>query len=638
MVRQALAPLGVPSILYSEDNLFDAPEAEEAERILRAIAEPDHEGFTMAALATDAMGMTAEEIDHIRDDEGAWETEALKFRKYHELWKDRGFIRMFRSFVTDEGVLARLMALPGGERRITNLLHLMEVLHQASVDGKLNIIGLLKWLSEQRDPFTPRLEEHQLRLESDENAVNIVTIHKSKGLEYPVVFCPFSWNGSRVSGEDFSFHDKACEMRLTLDVGSPQKESHRLAAEREALAENLRLLYVALTRAKCRCYLIWGRIRDSETSAPAYLICPPATSDEEVSATERRVRGLDDEAMLSMTLGMVQDAGGTFKLLEQQSPGGEDDFNGPEEESVALSCREFRGKIDKTWKISSFSSVVSKSLRGEESADRDALPESEEEELQEKEEVSGIFAFPQGTKAGTCLHALFEGLDFTEEDPGLAMTKVRKALRSHGFAESWDETILGMVRRVLSVPLEGEGERFSLNRVRSEDRANELEFYFPLRSLDRTTLGQLLEEEGIPGGNPSRIGRLDFAPVRGFVRGFIDLVFRLGNRFYFVDWKSNFLGASIEKYDQASLTRAMADGHYILQYHLYTLALNQYLRLRLPDYEYERDFGAVFYIFLRGVDPEKGQEYGVYRARPDGGWIVRMTEKLIGKEEGIVNC
>jgi exodeoxyribonuclease V beta subunit len=631
MVRQALAPLGVPSLLYSEDNLFDTREAVEMERILKAFAEPTHEGLMMAALATDVMGRTAEEMDHIRNDEGAWEAEALKFRKYYELWQDRGFIRMFRSFVTGEGVLARLMVLPDGERRSTNLLHLMEVLHQASVDRKLNRIGLLKWLAEQRDPATPRVEEHQLRLESDENAVNLVTIHKSKGLEYPVVFCPFSWNGSKLSGENFSFHDKAHHMGLTLDVGSPQRESHRLVAEREVLAENLRLLYVALTRAKCRCYLVWGRIRDSETSAPAYLLYPPSTSDDEVGATEKRVTGLDDEAMLSTTLGMVNNAGGTLKLLEQPLPEGEE-YSVRSQESFALSCKEFRGKIDRGWKISSFSSVVSKTLHGEEPADRDSLPESEEEEIQEREEATGIFAFPQGTKAGTCLHALFERLDFMEEDPDLVRTKVGEALRSHGYAETWDGTILGMVQKVLSVPLAGKGESFSLNRVAWADRLNELEFTFRLKSMDQAILGQLLEKEGLPADNPSRIGRLDFAPVRGFVRGFIDLVFRFGNRFYLVDWKSNFLGSKIEDYDQTSLARAMAEGYYILQYHLYTLALNQYLRLRVPNYEYERHFGAVFYIFLRGVDPARGSEYGIYRARPGGAWIDEVTEKLIGKE------
>jgi exodeoxyribonuclease V beta subunit len=337
--------------------------------------------------------------------------------------------------------------------------------------------------------------------------------------------------------------------------------------------------------------------------------------------------------MLATTLRMVKETGGSFRALGQPPPGGESYFNGSEE-SFALSCKEFRGNMDKSWKISSFSSLVSKSLLGEESVDRDALPESEEEELGDEEEASGIFAFPQGTKAGTCLHALFERLDFMEEDSCLARTTVREALRLHGFAETWDEPVLGMVQRVLSVPLQGKDERFSLNTVGWADRVNELEFYFRLRSLDGTTLGQLLEQEGIPSDNPSRIGRLDFAPVRGFVRGFIDLVFRFGDRFYLVDWKSNFLGANIEKYDQANLTRAMTEGYYILQYHLYTLALNQYLRLRVPDYEYERNFGAVFYIFLRGVDPEHGSQYGVYRARPDGAWIVEMTEKLMGKEQG----
>ncbi|MDP7559669.1 MAG: 3'-5' exonuclease, partial [Planctomycetota bacterium] len=192
LIQKALSAIHIPSVLYSTGNLFDSYEALEMERVLAGIAEPNNERLLKAALATEIIGVKGEELDRLLD--AGWAKWLVKFRAFHDLWNERDFMRMLRYVFFEEDVLTRLMSLPDGERRNTNLLHLSEVLHQTSIERKLNMGGLLKWLSEQRDPGTPRLKEHQLRLESDENAVKVVTVHKSKGLEYPVVFCPFTWD------------------------------------------------------------------------------------------------------------------------------------------------------------------------------------------------------------------------------------------------------------------------------------------------------------------------------------------------------------------------------------------------------------------------------------------------------------
>jgi exodeoxyribonuclease V beta subunit len=290
LLQQVLSRLNIPSVLYSTGGLFDSHEALEMERLLAGIVEPNNEKLLVepnnekllkAALATDMMGVRGEVLDGLIKDETLWEEWHLKFRRYHDLWNKSGFIQMFRHLLLQEKIMTRLMSFHDGERRNTNVLHLSEVLHQAAIQKKLGIAGVLKWLSEQRDPNTPRIEEHQLRLESDENAVKLVTIHKSKGLEYPVVFCPFAWDGSRVrkTKDPFAFHDETDNMRLTLDLGSASMDANREFAEKEQLAENVRLLYVALTRAKNRCYLVWGRFNEAETSAQAYLFHQPQSRE-----------------------------------------------------------------------------------------------------------------------------------------------------------------------------------------------------------------------------------------------------------------------------------------------------------------------------------------------------------------------
>jgi exodeoxyribonuclease V beta subunit len=637
-MQQALAELQIPSVLYTTDNLFDTHEALETQRILAALAQPGNESLIRAALATDMMAVTGEELDALARDEAAWEQWLLKFREYHEQWHKQGFIRMFRSFLGREGVLFRLMVLSDGERRDTNLLHLMEVLHRVGLEKKLDPPGLLKWLSEQRDPQTPRLEEHQLRLESDEKAVKLVTVHKSKGLEYPVIFCPFTWGGSKLrnSHEPFIFHDEGDLRALTLDLGSPEREENRGIAEREILAENLRLFYVALTRARSTCYLVWGRFREAETSAPAYLLYPPPSSQaqEPLTDLEERFRSLTDKEVLDHLERTVHRADGVIHLSPLPETGG--DLNSPlSAEPMTLYPRRFSGRIDREWKISSFSSLTSGRVHSEELADHDAGAWREvrpEEAFRESPEPQGMFSFPKGTKAGTFLHDLLEHVDFSEKNQEILRNLVAQKLDEYGYEASWLETLCEMVQKVLSVPLRMDRDDFSLSCVRNQDRLNELEFYFPLKSLSADLLRRMLSRSGLPGSisGPERIEDLDFAPLRGFIKGFMDLVFRFEDCFYLVDWKSNDLGSTVKDYGPSELAVAMDQGFYTLQYLIYTVALNHYLMNRLPGYDYKTHFGGVYYVFLRGVDPAKGREFGVFRDRPSAELVDEWSTMLIG--------
>jgi len=187
-----------------------------------------------------------------------------------------------------------------------------------------------------------------------------------------------------------------------------------------------------------------------------------------------------------------------------------------------------------------------------------------------------------------------------------------------------------MVERVLYHPLATDRRDFCFSRVPNESRLNELEFYFPLKSLTPEAMKKILRKGSLDLDVPDRIDRLDFAPLRGFMKGFMDMVFRFEDRYYLVDWKSNFLGPGVEDYGPENLGRAMDENFYTLQYHLYTIALHQYLKLRVPEYTYESHFGGVFYVFLRGVDPEKGPDFGIYRDKVPAHLVDELTRELIG--------
>jgi exodeoxyribonuclease V beta subunit len=547
---------------------------------------------------------------------------------------------MFREVMHKEKIHDRLMIFPDGERRITNIIHLAEVLNRISVENNPGMEGLVKWLSTQRNQTTNQLDEHQIRLESDENAVKILTIHKSKGLEYPIVFCPFTWESSKIrKGSDFfSFHDEQDGMQFIIDLGSDNMEKNITFAEKEILAENVRLLYVALTRAKNVCYLTWGKINKAETSAPSYLLHQPLLSqdDDLIKNTEKRYKTLTDKDLRSDLDVFEKKANGSInisniKIDEKYN------FTLPAEKLLKLSCRKFSGNIDQSWAISSFSSIVSRIPNLAEVADYDSIEHltvnniANIEVNTDNEKPGDIFSFPKGVKPGTFFHELFENLDFTYNNTLYLKEFVISKLVEYGYESSWDITICEMIQKVISSQLDPEVDDLVLSNIPDKHRINEMEFYFPINT-NKKNLKKIFNKHitDFPGNFPDQIEKLQFTPVKGFMKGFIDLVFCLGERYYIIDWKSNYLGGCIEDYNQDTMMNSMVKEFYFFQYHIYCVALNLYLKKRIPGYSYEKNFGGVFYIFLRGVDPSKDINTGIYRDKPPAGLIKELCDEMTG--------
>ncbi len=614
-MQKVLRRLLIPSVLYSRESLFTSHEILEIERVLLAIAEPSHDAFIKAALTTDLIGMSGSELHQLLDNEREWENHLKRFQDYHALWQNRGFIKMFRSVLLKEKIQAHLLNYSDGERRLTNVLHAGEILQQAAVQYKLGISGLCQWLSQQRQKGSAT-EAEQLRLESDEKLVKIVTIHKSKGLEYPIVFCPFVWDGYLYNskGEQFTFHND--QEALTLDLGSADQAQHRERALEEERAENLRLFYVAVTRAKHRCYLIWGPFKDASTSALAHLI----HDDSDIEKT-------DDDTLRQDLLRLAADSEHCLQVADlpiDKSP-----YQRPVEKVEQLKARYFRGKIDKTWKVSSFSSLshhAATDIAVQPDYDDLTLMRPVAEHDSTPTDTKNIFNFPRGKQAGTFMHALFEYLDFTQPDPEL----IRNQLKHFDYdVEQWEAVITTLVDNVLKTPLEPQQPDLTLSRINHSKRLNELEFYYPLANITAHGLHQVFAQ----GGHSAQISpeghRLTFSPVRGFMKGYIDMIFEYEGRYYLVDYKSNMLGSKKKDYHHTDqLAKIMAQEAYVLQYHLYVVALHRYLSVRLPDYRYETHFGGVYYLFLRGIQPDWGTNYGIYRDKPTGALINQLSDYL----------
>jgi exodeoxyribonuclease V beta subunit len=614
LMQKALTRRGIPSVLCSAGNLLESDEAAELLRILAAVAEPGHEALLRGALATDLTGVSGDELAGLIGDESGWEQVLEEFRSYHETWSASGCMAMTLQFMGRRLVRERLLSAPMGERRLTNLLHAVETIHQAQIQGHLGMEGVIAWLA-CRIVEEPKREEHEIRLETDEAAVQLVTIHKSKGLEYPIVFLPFCWAEFGGKDETALFHDAAG--RVVLDIGSPQLAANKESARRESLAESLRLLYVALTRGKHRSYLFWGAFKDAGDGALHYLLHPHS------EAAKGQV-SLSDEEMLDELHALADRSQGGIEVLPVPDADRRT-YLPPAADSSTFDCRHFKGNIARDWRVASFTSLATRHHHAAELPDRDEgnslAPQSSK-----GTDPSGIFAFPRGAKAGIFLHEIFERLDFTAAPEALGPL-VADLLDRHGFEADWRGAVCSMVQNVLQAPL-GE-ERFTLAAIPLERRLTELEFFFPLASITSDRLSAAVSRfsgHSFPVDLALLFSRLSFAPVQGMLRGFMDLVVEQGGRFFILDWKSNHLGNGVEDYDQKGMRREMEQSLYPLQYLLYTVALDNYLRLRIPDYDYDLHFGGVFYLFLRGVD---GKGNGVFADRLSKALIAELSEALV---------
>ena len=595
LVRDALNALGIPSVyLSNRDSVFATPEAQDLLWLLQAVLAPERESTLRSALACALFGLNARQIEVLNLDEQAWDALVEEFTRYRQLWQQRGVMTMLRALMSARSIAENLLATRGGERRLTDILHLSELLQEAA--GQLESEhALVRWLAQQIAGQEGGTSGQQMRLESDKHLVQIVTIHKSKGLEYSLVWLPFI---ARYRKQDQAFYHDRSTFSAVLDL---QKSEESLAlAEAERLAEDLRLLYVALTRAVWHCSLGIAPLsaRRSDKAAESEL---------HHSAIGRLVQGGEpkDAAGLEACLRALCTGDIALSIAE---PGAVERWQPLAPEMPALQAREMHRRISDEWRVTSYSGLQQ---HGQSMA-LDLLPRLDIDaagagESAAQEPALTPHSFPRGASPGTFLHALFEEIDFTRP---VDESDVQAQLERGGFEAVWAPVLTRWLTAVLDAPLPGPG--IPLSALGNADRQVELEFYLPIQQpLSAEALDALMRRyDPLSAGCPP----LDFRRVSGMLKGFIDLVFRHEGRYYLLDYKSNWLGDSAQAYTREAMAQAMRAHRYDLQYQLYSLALHRYLRHRLADYDYDSHFGGVIYLFLRGVEGDG--EQGIFSTRP----------------------
>ena len=607
IMHQALRGEGVSAVYRSNADVFQSRECEQLCQVLAACLDPSVSTVTRAALVTDLIGYNATTLLELDEHPAQQEAVTQEFFEVQRLWRDFGFGRGFRYLMGSFRIAQTLLARVDGEQRLANLMHLGEYLTDVSVELSLGCEGLFTWLGERIAAPTASDEAAAVRADTDEQMVQIVTVHGSKGLEYPVVFCPFTWSSTARTSEQGSVNYHLSgqdDYQAMLHLGPVIPELAQEAAESEARAEDVRLLYVALTRAQHRLYLSCAHVRDYEKSALAWLL--HRRQGETYSEFVPRIKEAgaaeieqDVQKLVASSRGTMAAFGGTdgqLSLLKRPRDG-------------RIGARESTGTIQPSAFITSHSGIVSGYHR--EAPDHDGLA-APRDQAPLVTDAQSVYAFPRGPVAGTCLHRVLEDIDFSNVDPPAMLETVSAALLHYGIEPRWAELVSEWLHDVLNTPLDADGV-MTLAGVGENALRREIEFYYPVRTHDRRTLGALLESFGFDRGGSS--AGFDIT-TEGYLKGYIDLVFEFEGRYYVADYKSNWLGSSVEDYRTEHLAASMHDSAYDLQALIYGVALHRFLRARLRDYDPTTHFGGIAYLYLRGMSSATGPTRGVYWVHP----------------------
>ncbi|WP_392340018.1 exodeoxyribonuclease V subunit beta [Moritella marina] len=628
LVRDQLDALAIPSVYMSNrESVFASREARELYHIFAAILNPEDEGLLRAALATSIFEKPAIELDQLSNDEKVWEQTVAEFKLYQKTLQWQGFLPALRLLLNKQNIAAIMLSAQGGDRRLTDVLHLGELLQEASLelDGEYS---LFRWFGEKIENPNGDAQEQLVRLESEADLVQVVTIHKSKGLEYNLVFLPFIC-ATRQASTPLYHKDGHTYVHLDLD-DADALELAKEQADEERLAEDLRLLYVALTRGVYATWLGLGAVKMGNShnkmhlNAMGYLLQQgeECKDTDFKSCVEKLAERPVDE--LKACVAMVEPPLAAVPAYQPVA-----------EPVVTYQAKTMTNPISKNWWVTSYSALSrhrSSGNAGNSHSSYDAsleLPGFDAEvntEKDEEQEMSwDIFSFPRGAAAGTLLHTVFEHIDFANVDEEALTEQILQLLEREGYDIAWLPILLELVNQVLDCPLQ---DGFSLRQLALSQKKVEMEFFMPISSLNCDDLNVLIKQHD---GLSQQAGELDFQQVSGMLKGFIDLVFVYEGRYYVLDYKSNHLGDSQAEYTADAIDHVMIEHRYELQYQLYTLALHRFLRSRIPDYDYEQHFGGVYYLFLRGMRVETGNEYGVFFTKPSLDFVMQLDELFLGE-------
>ncbi|NQV26345.1 MAG: UvrD-helicase domain-containing protein, partial [Rhodopirellula sp.] len=645
-IQQALADRGVASVLQTDESVFESAEAEAMLHVLRAVQNTTSLTRLFNALQSPVFGLNAGQLDSLRDDSDRLSYFVERLQEWHTLWQRDGFIVMWRRLLGDEGTIIRLAGQITGERQITNYLHLGELLHRQASSAHAGPDELLRWFEQTVSGGANGDDEALLRLETDSAAVQLCTIHKSKGLEYSIVYCPALWSVRKWEDPAVVMSRNGAEGETLpvpqIDVGSELLPVRQGQAQKESEAEERRLLYVALTRAKHQCHIYWMAATNSGNSALGQIMLgdlPENSSDMEL---ERHLR----EWVGSFAIDRARFRSGSE--LSRLRPNVR--YERQQHAEQELAARQVRRQMISATSQTSFTALAS-SAHGrivDDVVDRDSLnvpPRSDTEApaVSSPAEVS-LATMPGGRLVGDVVHSVLEhalksrGLFEASREEILQLVSglLEPAMERMQLEARWLQPLAATLTTCLAETLTVGNDECCLSKIESHRLATEVPFLLrlggesefspqKLAAAFESSSDSLLQDYG------RRVRAMSVAGLQGFLAGFVDLVFEANGKWFVADYKTNFLGPHVADYSNERLTAAMFEHDYLLQAGLYSVAVGRLLEQRLPEFNLETDFGGVVYLFLRGFPTDGPPETGVWHHRPEAKFVKSLSDALDGR-------
>lgn len=724
LIQKRLSDAGVPGVLISDESVLTSDEATAVRAVLQAVEHPGQSALVLTALQTPVFGRAASQLFELKQDADRLAAMMDHFHRWHDLWQRDGFIVMWKQLLDDSETVARLAGSATGARTITNLLHIGELLHRRAVESHAGPDELLRWFDRARSDKTVVQDDQLLRLETDADAVQLSTIHRSKGLEYSIVYCPTLWSSRAADDRPAGLLSRSGEQPgewldlPELDTGSPLMSKRIEHEQQSQRAEEHRLLYVALTRARHQCRLYWtacsspwntalGRFIHEASGLPADT---PDLNDEEMEQVVRRwaealaaprvelagarelasqppARRYVPAAATAVELqchlvervhlpALIQTSFTQLSHSGSESPqadtGDIEDHDQTAWVNADETLRE-AGATDSSARIDVPESpalprpalkpadsppdipetgAASRSRRKTSAPARsllDWVPPSKEREPSSTsagselpDSLVPLAAMPGGAGVGDFVHRILEGVmnqrSRLRAEPGRVRDVLRREV-NHGLIRTqldsiWLDPLTDALLRTLTVPCSR--REFSGRLLDLPDDRAACEVPFQLR-LGRRGAGFHLDDlAAVFRSSPlplmqdasDRIRRMSIPGAQGLLAGVIDLIFEWQGRWFILDYKTNHLGPHVADYSSDPVAAAMRDHDYVLQYSLYAVALRLFLQQRLPDFDFERQFGGVLYYFLRGFNSDEQLTTGVFFDRPAPALIDELSRVI----------
>ncbi|MES2901830.1 MAG: exodeoxyribonuclease V subunit beta [Pseudomonadota bacterium] len=615
-IRRALEQRKVASVYLSDkDSVVDSDEAHDLLRWLHALASPLDGALARAAFATRTAGLSLAELARLSSDELAWEERIEQLKALHVVWQRQGVLAMLRRFIHELKLPATLLAQPGGERRLTNLLHLAELLQAASaqLEGEQ---ALIRWFAEQVAGVGEGGDERVLRLESDAELVKVITVHKSKGLEYPLVYLPFAVTARKTERRNRSFFDyvgKDGVRRIDLGLSDAALD----AVDRARIEEDLRLLYVALTRAR---HFLWLGVaalaarKSGENklheSALGYLLAGGSQlAAADMETHWERLRG-DLSAIDLQPL----DPPEGVTLLARSEP-----------MAPLVDAARFTATFERNWSVGSFTSLARHTVPAPMRAQDETLLEETPRQVSARTEDAPWHRFPRGSVPGNFLHEQLEWM--AQEGFAIAADeqfaqRLGQRCERAGWANRKDDAIAWLRTVALTRLPPLDAALADIGQVLPE-----MEFWCPSEHLDSVALDRLCSQHLL---DATPRPALPDRALHGMLKGFADLVFEHQGRYWVLDYKSNSLGAGDAAYSRAAMAGGMAAHRYDVQGAIYMLALHRLLRSRLGEaYDPQHQLGGAIFLFLRGIS--NPSTHGCYLLEPNLALLDGIDALLAGE-------